>query len=535
MNRRACYLLAPAAAMFLSVSVAVSQEAAVEKNTEAEKEKLSFNIWEYRVLGNSTLASMQVEQVLYPMTGASKTIDDVEKARLALEKAYHDAGYGTVFVDIPEQNTDDGVVRLRVTEGRLDRIRVSGARYFSNGQIRAALPALTRDEVPYLPNVQSQLTALNRITADRVITPVLKAGSMPGTVDVELKVKDKLPLHGELEVNDRYTADTSRLRLNASLSYNNLFQRQQSLSVQYQTAPQEKDDVEAIIATYVARVTDWNTTFALYGVDSKTDVAALGTLSVIGNGSIIGFRAIRELPASEGLSHNVTFGLDYKDFLESIQLTTSQELRTPIRYLNWSIAYANTVNRQRTVTGLNLAANFGLRNVVNDSVQFQEKRFNGQSNYFYLRGGMQQSLSLPWDLNLFGKITGQFTQDPLVSNEQLAMGGADSVRGYLESSQLGDYGAVGTIELRSLSLSKLLGSQTGGSYVFAFYDAGVVSLLDPLPSQASRSELSSFGAGIRVNDWYGFDAALDWARVLKSEGKTYSGDSRTHFSVRYSF
>jgi hemolysin activation/secretion protein len=94
-----------------------------------------FDVHEYRVLGNTVLPNRDIETVLYPLLGDHKTLADVEIARAALEKTYHDRGFGTVFVDIPEQEVSEKIVRLKVTEGRLHEVRISGARYFSERKI----------------------------------------------------------------------------------------------------------------------------------------------------------------------------------------------------------------------------------------------------------------------------------------------------------------------------------------------------------------------------------------------------------------
>lgn len=501
----------------------------------AQEEAERFSISEYRVLGNSVLSGVEIEQRLYPLLGEDKSIADVEAARQSLETLYRDRGFGTVLVDIPEQQVDDGVVRFQVTEGKLDRVRISGARYFSNRRIRQALPALASDSVPFLPDVQAQLAQLNRGSADRSVVPVLRAGRMPGTVDVELKVADELPFHGGVEVNDRYTSDTTRWRANISLSYGNLFQREHTLSFQYQTAPEERSDVEAFVASYVFRVPDWNTAFAVYGVKSETDVAALGALSVLGAGEIVGLRAIRALPESDSNFHNLTLGLDYKDFEENIRLDRDQELKTPIRYMNWSLVYAGTQRGESGVNGYSLGANFGVRKLVNSSEEFAEKRGQGNANYFYVRGALERTQRLTDRWQLFGKVTGQFTPDPLISNEQLSIGGADSVRGYLESAQLGDYGAVGSVEVRNHLLAKWLSTPPSGTYLFAFYDSGIVRIQHSPPGQTAQFDLSSTGLGVRVGEWYGMNIAADWAQALNSSGRVQSGDDRVHISIGYKF
>ena len=70
--------------------------------------------------------------MLYPLLGPDKSLPDVESARAALETLYHDRGYGTVFVDIPPQKVDQGIVRLRVTEGRVERETINGHTTFLN-------------------------------------------------------------------------------------------------------------------------------------------------------------------------------------------------------------------------------------------------------------------------------------------------------------------------------------------------------------------------------------------------------------------
>src|SRR4051812_30637357 len=66
----------------------------------APAEKPTFDVLEYRVLGNSVLSARDVETAVYEYLGPGKTLDDVELARQSLENAYRAAGRGTVFVDI---------------------------------------------------------------------------------------------------------------------------------------------------------------------------------------------------------------------------------------------------------------------------------------------------------------------------------------------------------------------------------------------------------------------------------------------------
>jgi hypothetical protein len=133
----------PASALFLVLLVVLADAAAADNSPESTQDANAshatapkFDILEYRVLGNSALPAPDIERAVYPFLGKEKTLADVEAARLALETKYHERGFGTVFVDIPEQSVNEGIVRLRVTEGKLARVSVGGAHYFSERQVR---------------------------------------------------------------------------------------------------------------------------------------------------------------------------------------------------------------------------------------------------------------------------------------------------------------------------------------------------------------------------------------------------------------
>jgi hemolysin activation/secretion protein len=500
----------------------------------------AFTINEYRVLDNSVLPAVDIENALYPLLGDGKKIADVEVARQTLEKLYKDRGYGTVYVDIPEQSVDQGIVRLKVTEGKLDRVRITGTRYFSNGKIRETLPALKSGTVLSLPELQAQLATANQQSRDRAITPVLKAGQSPGSVDIELKVQDNLPFHGSVELNDRYSANTTHTRASVNLSYDNLFQQFHSLSLQYQTSP-HLQETQVLAATYLAPLSNGNL-LAVYAVDTNSDFAVVSTggdLSVLGAGNIYGVRYIVRLPMVDRYTQNITLGADYKDFADNIVLADGTKDTTPIRYVTWSAAYGGNQLRDNSSTGYNLGVNLGVRGIVNDQAQFSYKRYQGKANFFYLRGDVNHTQTLWRQSALYLRASGQWSPEPLISNEQFAVGGAEGVRGYLESAQLGDSGVSTTVELRSPSMHAWLGNWAQQLMVFGFYDAAhvrqIYQRIDNGTAYDTYSTLTSTGAGMRFVGLNGVDAALDWAYPLKPLGEIEKGDSRIHFRVKYAF
>jgi hemolysin activation/secretion protein len=505
------------------------------KGEAAPEAQEHFDIWGYQVEGNTLVDRKLVERAVYPYIGPGKTIEDVEAARDNLERVFRDSGYATVLVDIPEQNVDEGIITLAVAPGKVGRLRVTGSRYFSLGRIKQQVPALAEGEVPYLPDVQKQLTALNKATPDRVVTPVLRPGRAPGQLEVELKVKDELPLHGSVEVNNHRSRDTSDLRASASVRYANLWQKEHTASFSYQVAPQDPKDVEVFSGTYSFSIPDSSTLMTLYGVKTDSDVATVGTLGVIGKGTIAGLRATRTLPPLGALFHSVTLGLDYKDFDESVNLQGADALNTPISYSLFGAAWSGSHFGDHGTTEIGLGVNFAVRGFGNTEKEFENKRFRAKPNFIYLTGNVARTQELFRGAELFASLEGQVGGTPLVSNEQFSMGGANSVRAYLESQQLVDDGVQVTVELRSPSFANAFPAHVESLRIHGFIDVATGRLVEPLPGQESEFSLLSAGLGLRAEAFDGLNASFDWACPFEDSVDIEEGDSRVHFTVGYEF
>ena len=505
----------------------------------------TFPVLEYRVEGNTLMRQIDIERAVMPYLGEGKTIKDVEAARQGLEKIYHDHGYQTVLVNIPQQEVSSGVVRLSVLEAPVGQVQVKGSRYHSLQEINATVPQLQGGVVPNFNEVQKELAQVNH-TEDLHVTPVLRASTTPGQVDVDLNVQDELPLHASLEANNRYSANTAQLRLIGEVSYDNLFQRGQSMSVQYQTAPEHPDEAKIWSLSYVIP-TESGLVWAIYAVRSDSNIAAVGNLDVIGNGSIYGVRLIEPLPStSANFYHNFTAGLDYKDFKQDVVLEGADDLPSPARYSPFTLQYTATwlgpvdaahhdaaTTAARSNTTLDLGVNFLIRDLGTDAEQFSVKRYGAGPSYFIFHPSLQRQQVLPGSWSVVVKIDGQLASGPLISNEQYGAGGVDSVRGYTESERLGDNGIRGSVELRTPQL--LAGhSHITQSYWYVFADGARVRILDPLPDQRTGYDLGSEGIGFRFKVG-GLSTDLDGARASTAGYVTRAGSYSAQFRVNYAW
>lgn len=500
-----------------------------------EAGETGFEIKVFEVTGNTLFTDDQVRAAVILFTGADRTTADVEKARDSLEKKYHDAGYPAVMVNIPEQTLQDGVVMLQVIESRVGRVKVTGNRYFTMEKVLHDLPSFTPGTVLYLPKVQQEIGRLNR-AQDFKVEPVMSPGKETGTIDVELKVEDRLPLHGSLELNNRASYDTSELRLNAVVRYDNLWQREHSLSLQYQMSPLKPGEVQAFSTSY-ALPAPWelDDQWALYGIWSDSKTAFGEGFNVIGKGTIIGTRTVMMLPEYKLYTHMLTLGIDYKHMYQSLRIAVGGVDEVPVNYLPLSAAYGSSLPDAGGITQFNAGVNLNFRGVVSQEAQFEQKRFKGRANYLVLQAGVQRTQKLPLGMGLSLKVDGQASDQPLIDNEQYVAGGMESVRGYRESEALGDNALHGMLELSFPDPLDRKGGG-GGSQMspYLFGDYARLTIKEPRYQDHSIS-LAGAGAGIRGSLAKHLEYELDWAMALQATDRTEKHDQRIHWKIRAVF
>lgn len=501
-----------------------------------------FDIDEFRVEGSDNLPQIEVEAAVYPFLGPNRSAQDVEKARAAVEKAYHDKGLQTVSVAVPQQDAQRGFIVLKVTESRVGRLRVKGSRYFDIKNIKDNAPSLKEGTLPNFQDVTKDIVALNR-WADRRITPALRAGVAPGTVDVDLNVEDTYPLHGSVELNNKQSPSTTPLRTSVSMHYDNLWQLGHSMTWTYQVAPMNPKDAMVISGSYLARTEiDWLSVL-VYGLISDSSVATVGGANVVGPGQVVGGRVVLTLPSRGDLFQTLSLGVDYKDFKQSLKLG-SDAFDSPVTYVPLVGTYGATWQGEGHLTQLNATITAGLRGIGSSRDEFDAKRFDATASFITLHADISHTQDFAGGFQLYGKLQGQAADQPLVSSEQFSLGGQDTVRGYLESEVLGDYGVAGTLELRTPNLAQYLEQKLPNPIgdpikynafddwrFFAFVDGANARIHEPLTDQQSHFDVASYGVGMRMKTLRYLNSIVFVGVPLISQQVTVANHPRFSFRV----
>lgn len=508
----------------------------------------SFTIEAIDVVGVTKLKAGEVERIVYPFMGPGKTPADVEAARKAIQDAYARAGYEATVVEVPPQPQDDfalGLVQIKVGEAPVGVVKVSEARHHSAAMVLRQLPSIRPGEPLNFKSLQQELAAANRFP-DREIVPAFDAGAQPGTIDVNLKVRDSLPVHASVELNNDNSPNTTPLRASGSARYTNLWGVGHTLTVGAAVAPQNLDESKAFFGSYFAPVIGSRWTFAVSGYQSNSNIAALGGTNVLGNGFQVGVQAIYRLPADRDY-HAFRIGVDYKDFKQDIGLRGTTVSNSPIRYVPLTLGYNVAISRNKTSFDASITGTLGLRvikriacfdpaaTVCLPEDQFTNREIDSTENFAHINIDASLTQVLGGDWVGVARFAGQFADSHLVSNEQFAIGGLTTVRGYFQSEVVGDRGMVGSLELRAPSLATRVGNFVDELRLFAFVDGGFVSLINPLPDVQSRFNIASIGGGLRVKLLGHFSGEVLGSYPLLTTTDTQRGDPRVTFSVKGEF
>lgn len=517
--------------------------------TSNEASTPTFDVLEFAVEGNTVLSDAAIEKAVMPFLGEGKTFAAVEGARAALEKAYQDAGYLTVFVDLPEQEVGQGLITLKVQEGRVERLAVSGSRYYSQGYIRARVPELAEGKVPNFNVVQAQLADVNR-TDDRRVQPVLRPGRTPNSAEVELKVTDQVPLHTSVELNNNHSQFNKPWRLVASARYDNLFQQDHSMQLVAITNPQNPSQSKAFGLSYMIPESggDGWQAVALW---SDSQLEAFSSVSILGRGQIFGLKRQWGLPVSGGLTHALTFGADYKNMKERV-VVGSDQVASPIRYMPFTLGYTGSWTQEDSaVTTFSNNFVFGVASLFQHEVdcgfgsqdQFACKRDGADGGFSYFRVDWRHSQPLgKWNLGV--RLAGQVASQAVIGVEQYSLGGAESIRGYLASEAVGDHGAMASLQITTPNLSQSTRLTEGEDSLwrtldelnaYAFLDAGQVRVIKSSVGEASHQSLASVGVGFKLKANKAWTLNTDLAHALRAGSATRAQDNRVHVRLSADF
>ncbi len=493
-----------------------------------------FEISRFAVEGNTLLPAQDIEKLLTPYAGKDRNFGHVQMALEALEAAYHARGYNVVQVGLPEQELNQGVVKLQVVETKIGKLRVEGNKVFSEDNVRRSVPGLVEGQTPNLGRVSSSLKLANENPSKKA-TLQLQSGDNDDEVNAILKVDDEKPWRIGANVDNSGSSSTGKTQLTMQYQHANVMDRDHVMSLQYTTTLENPSQVSVYGVGYhipLYTLGDSIDLFASYSdVDSGSVLAGIFNLQVSGRGTVFGGRYNQLLPRKGDYESRVTYGLDYKEFQNNVALQGVQ-LGNDVTAHPLSIAYTGVLGMADSELSFTVT---GMRNLPGGdkgkSADFSRVRAGAPAGYSLVRVNAGYSHALAADFQMRLAFAGQYTSDALIPGEQFGAGGATTVRGFDERDISNDKGHLVSAEVYSPNLCSTLQTIAAQCRALVFYDAANVRRNDALPGEITKASIGSVGLGMRVSVAKYMTLQMDYGHVVDGGISQQKGDKKLHFRL----
>jgi hemolysin activation/secretion protein len=500
---------------------------------------LLFDITHYVAHGNTILSQEVLDGVLAPYTGPGRDFGTVQQALEALEKEYAARGFNAIQVLLPEQTLESGAVHFMVVESRLANIKVEGNRHFSSENYQRSLVSMEPGKTPNFDQMVDNLRLANENPAKQV-SVVMRAGETEGAVDAVVRASDQAPIRYAVTFDNTGNEQTGPFRLGAAVQHANLFDRDQVISFQAITSPLRARQVRIYGLGYQAPIYSMGGSFGMFlgysNVNSGTVNTVGGNFNIAGSGIILGLRYTHIVPKRSDWEHKLSFGWDWRAYQSNVTVVGGTAKLVPdVTVQPLSITWQGALKKpdSELSTYVSLVQNLPGGNDANDT-QFQRigARPGANAQYQIWRYGFNYQKALGADWTVRANLTGQHTRQSLVTGEMFGIGGADSVRGFLEREHSNDKGHRGSLELYSPDLGQRMYDGLR-LRLLGFYDFGWVKRVHPTAQEVYSTGIASTGFGVRAGLGKTTTMRLDYAKVV--DNSHTSRGMRLHGTLSYVF
>ena len=178
---------------------------------------------EWKIAGATLIPEAELKTQINDYLGRELSVQELWEAAQKLAMYYREQGY-LVRAWLPEQEIRNGVVEIRVVEGKFDEVNVID----NQGVISAdraketVLTAQGKGEILRLDDLERGVLLLNDMPGVSA-TPTLKQGAVSGTSALDLKIESRPTVNGILDYANAGINSVGEHQFGGSLFINNAF------------------------------------------------------------------------------------------------------------------------------------------------------------------------------------------------------------------------------------------------------------------------------------------------------------------------
>ena len=446
--------------------------------------------------GLEALAPQDFADIIAARLGRSLSPTELAALVNALAARVRDRGYPLGLAWIEPQKVANGVLAVRVDEGRIDEVRLAGPAPQAVNDTLAPL----RDGRPVrFGQIERRLMLAADIPGVQIRRSRFFREHGKGVLEVEI-VRDRIALTASIANPGSKPVGPEQLRL--EVDAHGLLASDDTVTVSLAATPLAPGELQVGYVRYQLRMGSAGTTLAVSASVSRVRPGAyLAPLDLRNDAWFAGVNAVHPLLRRRSGSLWLEAELGIRDFAQTLGGTRFRRDRLSLRGYD-------QLGGGRLRAGASVSQGLGLLGAT-QAGDPAASRLDADGTFTTLGAWADWTAELDGPFSLRLAAAGQLASRPLLIGEELGLGGTNFLRGYDWGERTGDEGAMGSGELRYTFAHPLDFIKQAQLYVFA--DGGVVSNLD---DGLGGGSLASFGGGTRLTVTHQLAANLEVAVPL---------------------
>lgn len=494
-----------------------------EPEAEPAQPSVSVFVRDIEVVGSTVFGPEEINPVVQPFEGRSLTLQELRAAADAITQLYLKRGYITSRAVLVNQEIRNGVVQIRVIEGRLERIQVEGNRRLDSDYVRDRIQLGVSTPLN-TTKLEEQLRLLQLDPLLEKIEASLQRGTELGESILTVQVAEADPFDLPFSLDNYSPPSIAPERAGIAAVYRNLTGIGDEISASYNVGLNFGDLEQAALNiydfSYRVPLNPMNGTvqFRTLINNSKVIDPEFADLGIEGESEF--YELSYRQPVVRTLREEVALSLGFA-FQGGLNLIGNEPFDQDGISRNRVLSFGQDYTNRDTqgVWALRSQFNFGLG--ILDAVTSGE--------FFSWSGQAQRVQQLGNDNLLILQGDVQLTPDSLPSFYEFIIGGGQSVRGYRQNALSGDSGFRLSAEGRIPLVRNRVAVPT--LQLAPFFDAGLVSNQEDDPEDPF---LASVGLGLLWQPIRQFTLRFDYGVPLvdiETLGSRSLQDDGVHFSV----
>jgi len=480
-----------------SAAAAAEQEETDEEYAEEEGDE-GILVKSITFEGNKVISSEELTTAIQDYVGKPLTMEEMGELTDQITMVYQEKGFILARAYLPEQEIEDGQLKIAIAEGRLGKIKVVGKTHYQDRVIKRYFGAQEKLGVIKESELEKGLVLSNEIP--KVTTDiVLKEGEKPGEVDMDVNVKDSnvltFGLDAGIDYNNFGSKFTSRNRFGGTV---NIYDQWWGSELKIRGVVGDSiDDSALITGDFRLPVNRYGTKLEAHYIAANYLIGeGLEFLGLGGDTEIYGARVVHPIITKKNIRFELSGGYQHKH----VESKITGDLR--VDAVNTFHAGFNFDNLDRFL-GKNIVFFDYRHGHLEPQTVYPWSDTSAAASYSITKLDLARIQKIYGYTSLLARGSGQYSSERLVSTEQFVIGGYGSVRGHEPASNIGDSGYTLSGELMFappfVEDTKMFGQRATQMLQLAlFYDFGQIYVNDAPAGTTNTATLGGMGAGLRI-------------------------------------